>query len=87
MVRARANASPVLPGAVNIDYILDEWMRELGIEKKRRLTLMRLGVLYDRVKRFNPYYSHIQERFNLFPIPSAEIERNRSAKLEQNPGY
>ena len=87
VVRARANASPVAPGAVTIDYILDERMRELGIEEKRRLTLMRLGLLYDRVQRFNPYYADIQQRYNLFPIPAAEIERNRSAKLEQNPGY
>ena len=87
VVRARANASPVAPGAVTIDYILDERLRELGLEEKRRLTLMRLGLLFDRVKRFNPYYKDIQERFNLFPIPAAEIERNRSAKLEQNPGY
>lgn len=39
------------------------------------------------MKRFNPYYADIQERYNLFPIPAAEIERNRSATLEQNPGY
>ena len=87
VVRARANASPVAPGNVTIDYILDERMRELGIEEKRRLTLMRLGLLYDRVQRFNTYYADIQPRYNLFPIPAAEIERNRSAKLEQNPGY
>ncbi|WP_223654199.1 RagB/SusD family nutrient uptake outer membrane protein [Hymenobacter psoromatis] len=86
-VRARANASPVAPGSVNIDYILDERMRELGVEEKRRLTLMRLGLLYDRVKKCNPYYADIQPRFNLLPIPSSEIERNREVKLPQNPGY
>lgn len=86
-VRSRANASNVLPANVNIDYILDERMRELGSEEKRRITLMRLGLLYDRVKRFNPYYTDILPTYNLWPIPASEIERNNGAKLEQNPGY
>ncbi|OUJ70294.1 RagB/SusD family nutrient uptake outer membrane protein [Hymenobacter crusticola] len=87
VIRSRVNAKPVTANEVTIDYILDERMRELGMEEKRRLTLMRLGLLYDRVKRFNPYYSDIQVKHNLFPIPFAEIERNREAALEQNPGY
>ena len=87
VVRARAHASAVLPEQVTLDYILDERMRELGVEEKRRLTLMRLGKLYDRVSRFNPYYDDIQPFHNLFPIPQAEIERNREAVLTQNEGY
>jgi SusD family. len=86
-VRRRSKASEITTGQVSLDYILDERMRELGVEEKRRLTLMRLGKLYDRVKRFNPYYSDIQPAHNLFPIPQAEIERNREAVLEQNDGY
>ncbi|HEY9261006.1 RagB/SusD family nutrient uptake outer membrane protein [Chitinophaga sp.] len=88
VVRARANATPVLAGEVNIDYILDERLRELGIEEKRMLTLMRLGKLYDRVKAYNPFYGvNMEPRFNLWAIPQGEIERNRTAVLEQNPGY
>ena len=88
MVRERAGASPVNPIEVNIDYILDERMRELGVEEKRRLTLMRLGLLYDRVLEHNPYYAdEILPTYNLWPIPAAEIERNIDAELEQNPGY
>jgi len=86
-VRNRSNASDVLPANVNIDYILDERMRELGVEEKRMLTLCRLGLVYDRVKRFNPYYSDISETYNLWPIPADEIERNKDAVLTQNPGY
>jgi hypothetical protein len=86
-VRSRSAASAVQPGDVTIDYILDERMRELGLEEKRKLTLMRLGVVHDRVKRFNPYYSAIEQKHNLWPIPASEIERNKDAKLEQNPGY
>ena len=88
VVRSRAHAGPVSPGAVDIDYILDERMRELGVEEKRRLTLMRLGLLYDRVKAHNPYYAdEILPKYNLWPIPAEEIERNIDADLEQNPGY
>lgn len=87
-VRARANANPVAAGAVNIDYILDERLRELGVEEKRMLTLMRLGKWVDRTRRFNPFYGvQMQDKFNLWPIPFGEIERNRTAVLEQNPGY
>jgi len=87
VVRQRANASDVLPANVNIDYILDERMRELGVEEKRRITLMRLGLWYDRVKKCNPYYNDASTTYNLWPIPASEIERNNGAKLDQNFGY
>ncbi|SFD98250.1 Starch-binding associating with outer membrane [Chitinophaga sp. CF118] len=88
VVRSRANASPVLAGNVTIDYILDERLREFGVEEKRMLTLMRLGKLYDRVVKCNPFYAgNMQTYFNLWAIPQSEIERNRSAILEQNVGY
>lgn len=88
VVRARSNASPVLPASVNIDFILDERMREFGVEEKRMLTLMRLGKWYDRIVKCNPFYAPSADpKYNLWPIPQAEIERNRGAKLEQNPGY
>ena len=87
-VRARSSAASILPGQVNIDFILDERLREFGVEEKRMLTLMRLGKWVDRVRRFNPFYgTQMQDYYNLWPIPADEIERNRSAKLEQNPGY
>lgn len=88
VVRARSNALPVAPGQVTLDYILDERLREFGVEEKRMLTLMRLGKWVDRVRRFNPFYgTQMQDNYNLWPIPANEIEQNRTAKLEQNPGY
>src|SRR3546814_11048948 len=86
-VRRRSNAGPGLPDDVDIDYIQDERMRELGIEEKRKLTLMRLGLLYDRVSRFNPYYDDVTPTYKLWPIPFSEIETNKEAILEQKPGY
>jgi hypothetical protein len=94
IVRGRAKAKPVTPGEVNIDFILDERMRELGIEEKRRLTLNRLGLLYDRTRRYcsgrpdvTNFGVDVAPHHNLFPIPFSEIERNTGAVLEQNPGY
>ncbi len=98
VVRNRANASPVDAADVDLDYILDERMRELGIEEKRRLTLARLGtdVFYDRVTRFNPYYSDPEstadglgflKKYTIWPIPQSAIEANKDAVLEQNPEW
>lgn len=95
-IRSRAHATPIVEAQVDLDYILDERMRELGIEEKRRLTLMRTGKLYDRVKKYNPFYANpatngdgvgMLEKYNLWPIPQSAIEANSGAVLEQNPGY
>ncbi len=87
-VRARSGASVVTAGNVNIDFILDERIRELGVEEKRMFTLMRLNKWYDRVVKCNPFYaSAALTKYNLWPIPQSEIERNRGAVLAQNPGY
>ncbi|MEX2512920.1 MAG: RagB/SusD family nutrient uptake outer membrane protein [Cyclobacteriaceae bacterium] len=88
VVRERANASPVAAGDVNIEYILDERARELCWEELRLLTLMRLNLLVDRVKRYNPVTGdNILDHQNLWPIPFREIETNTEAELTQNPGY
>lgn len=88
VVRARAHAANVAAGDVTLNYILDERMREFGVEEKRMLTLMRLGKLVERVKAHSPFYANnIQPHHNLWAIPESEIERNRGAVLEQNPGY
>ncbi|HJS56445.1 MAG TPA: RagB/SusD family nutrient uptake outer membrane protein [Chitinophagaceae bacterium] len=88
VVRARSSATPVLAADVNIDYILDERMRELGVEEKRLLTLNRLGKWYDRVVKCNSYYAaQANPKYNLWPIPQRVIEANREAVITQNPGY
>lgn len=88
IVRARSNASPVAAASMNIDLILDERMREFGVEEKRMFTLMRTDKWYDRIIKCNPFYApSALPTYNLWPIPYSEIERNRGAKLDQNPGY
>lgn len=93
VVRERAKASPVSPAEVDLDYILDERIRELSYEEKRLLTLMRTDLYLERVKKYNPHYNgkyysfDLNEKYKLWPIPQSEIERNTEALLEQNPGY
>lgn len=99
VVRARANAKPVAAANVNIEYILDERVRELHLEEFRTMTLTRLGLMYDRTKRFSKIIwgngvieesnaaKTVQPKDNLWPIPQTEIDLNGGAVLEQNPGY
>lgn len=98
VVRSRAQATPADPSEVNIDYLLDERLRELYYEEPRMLTLCRMGKLADRNRKYNVSYTDItgtyetagtsiQDYHNLWPIPFSEIERNTEAVLEQNPGY
>ncbi|MEB2777389.1 RagB/SusD family nutrient uptake outer membrane protein [Algoriphagus sp. D3-2-R+10] len=87
-VRTRSNATVVQPGEVTIDYILDERARELTMEEDRRILLLRLGKLVERVQKYNPHNGdEIQEHHALWPIPASEIEANVNGSLTQNPGY
>ncbi len=91
----RAHAKLCTADQMNLDYILDERLRELTCEEKRRLTLSRVGKLAERIKKYNPYFSaaysadnkDYDAHFDLLPIPLSAIQANKDAKLEQNPGY
>lgn len=88
VVRRRSKAPEIATSDVDIDYILDERLRELYIEEFRLLTLTRLGKLVERTAKYNPTIgSTYLEHNNLWPIPASEIEKNVMAPLEQNPGY
>lgn len=90
VVRSRAKASSVVPANVDIDYILDERARELYVEEPRRRTLVRMGKLVERVRKYNlraETRNSIQEKHRWFPIPQSAIDANFGAKLEQNSGY
>lgn len=87
-IRNRANATPVAPGQVTIDYILDERARELSLEEDRRITLVRTGKLVERVRLYNPHNADdIQDFHALWPIPASEIEANINGNIQQNTGY
>jgi len=88
VLRTRAQTTLATAAEMNLDYILDERLRELYMEEFRSATLTRLGKLYDRDKRYNPKSGlSIEEYHNLWPIPATEITQNTGAALKQNPGY
>lgn len=87
-VRSRAHATPVPAAEVDIDYILDERVRELMTEEMRQLTLCRLGKLAERCRAWNPISGPtVDEHNNLWAIPQSEIDLNSDVYLGQNPGY
>ena len=91
ILRARANVSPILASDVTLDFILDERARELLAEENRRMTLVRTGKLTERVLNLNSHYqgqgAGIQPYNMLMPIPQSEIDLDKNATLDQNPGY
>lgn len=91
VVRSRANATLLTAGDVNIDVILDERARELYGEEFRLNTLMRTGKLVEYLNKYNGYLINnslvAPAHVNKLPIPRREIEANKGAVLEQNPGY
>jgi hypothetical protein len=88
VVRNRAMAPDVSAAEVDLDYILDERLRELHYEELRLITLMRTGKWVERARKYSPLAGPtLQDYHNLWPIPYDEIEKNTEAVLEQNPGY
>ncbi|MEO5685645.1 MAG: RagB/SusD family nutrient uptake outer membrane protein [Chitinophagaceae bacterium] len=88
-VRARSRAIPVVPSAVNIDYILDERGRELYGEELRTLTLCRLKLYNSRTKRFGypvcaGSIDNSTLRNDLWPIPQSVIDANYLKPFPQN---
>lgn len=86
-LRARAKAAPVSAANIDIDFILDERMRELYSEEVRIFTLYRLGKMVERTRKYNLTGYNIGDHQNLWPIPYGEIEKNILGTIEQNPGY
>lgn len=90
-VRMRANATPVDPADIDIDYILDERARELYGEEWRLIVLRRTGKLIERVQKYNDNPmcpgAFIKPHNVRWPIPQAQIDLNVGAEFAQNPGY
>jgi hypothetical protein len=77
---------------ITLDFILDERARELIGEENRRMTLMRTKTLVERATRLNSGDAQrpitgLSNTNLLLPIPLTEIQLNKDAVLEQNPGY
>jgi hypothetical protein len=92
ILRARSNAAAINAADVTLNFILDERARELLGEENRRMTLMRTGTLVERANRLNSIspvnqMTGLTTKHLLMPIPQSEIDLNKDAVLEQNPGY
>ena len=82
---------------MNMDFLLDERIRELVGEENRRYTLCRTGKLAERVQMMMSKYAESTpskaitgfdpNKHCLLPIPLSEIQLNKDAELQQNPGY
>lgn len=90
-LRVRSGASAVTAAQVTLNFILDERARELLAEENRRMTLMRTGTLVTRTTSLNTQTINpvlgLAAKHLLMPIPKSEIDLNKDAVLEQNPGY
>jgi hypothetical protein len=73
-------------GDVTLDFVLDEWSREVFGEQERWLDLKRTGKLIERVKLHNPDAQNIKDFHALRPIPVNQITRCTN-DYGQNPGY
>lgn len=90
VVRSRAKATLIQPLDVSIDFILDERARELITEEPRRRTLVRMGKLVERVKKYSiraATRNSVKDYHQWWPIPQTAIDANTGAVLEQNTGY
>ncbi|WP_340102597.1 RagB/SusD family nutrient uptake outer membrane protein [Rhodohalobacter sp. 8-1] len=89
--RAYGDASGnITTGDLNLDFIIDERARELHWEAHRRTDLRRFGQFTggDYVwswKGETQEGAPTAETFDIFPIPSTDI--NSNLNLTQNPGY
>lgn len=95
-IRARAKAVLIAAKDVTEDFILDERARELLVEEPRLRTLIRMGRLVDRVRKYNSAPdtpggvssgNTIRDHNKFWPIPQHVIDANTQGEFKQNPGY
>lgn len=93
--QADPNLGQVAAADIDIDFILDERARELIAEENRRMTLVRMDKLKDRIPMngdtapADKIITGFREDNKLLPIPLSEIQLNNKEgePLKQNPGY
>ena len=88
-VRRRAGASELTSDSqMTVDFLLDERIRELVGEEQRRFTLLRLGKLLERTRKYNTEAGPAMKDYHVLgPIPQSIIDSNTGAEFPQNDGY
>lgn len=85
VLRNRAGVSPYTANDINIQTILDEHAREMGMEGNRYEMLKRLGLLLTQIKLGNPTVGDIMQDYHVrWPIPYGF---QKLTKVPQNSGY
>lgn len=96
IVAGNTNLGKVTANDIDLNFILDERVRELIAEENRRMTLVRTNTLKERILLNGdkvPYapdskvITGFQDHHALLPVPLTERQLNKDAELEQNPGY
>ncbi len=97
IAKGNPDLGKVTAAQMNIDFLLDERIRELVGEENRRFTLMRTGELTNRVNMMVTKWAENEptkqitgydpNKHTLLPIPLNNIQLNKDAELTQNPGY
>ena len=82
--RAKAPNASLTTQADALLTIEKERVYELSFEGHRWYDLKRTGRLQTVMSAFSPNWN---EKFELWPIPQSEIQRNDALKGAQNPGY
>jgi starch-binding outer membrane protein, SusD/RagB family len=82
-IRQRAGVADFT--TITDDIILEEHARELGHEGNRYEMLKRLGILVDRIKKYNPTVGPAIQPYQVrWPIPYGF---QKMTKIQQNEGY
>lgn len=69
------NELKVTADMINLDFILDEYMRELATEGFRWYTLKRTNKLYERAVKYNPDVRQRMKPYHVNrPIPQNEVD-------------
>lgn len=80
----------VTAGQMTLDFIMEEYEREMSGEHRRWMDIRRPGKAYflNRIRTYNPYArANIQDKHYLRPIPQSQINGITGTPYPQNPGW